>query len=113
MNTSAAQIVKNYLDKYICTNLVKTRKQKYTDQPCARKTLSVAFNISHEMDNLIRSNNANDLPAIQSCLREQIAFMRQELQDRQTFYEKLFRKTALPPDFDRCLHEAWHKIQDS
>lgn len=112
MSDSGAAIVKDYLKKYIYVNQLKTKQNRYIDQHLARKTLSIAFNIIHEMEDLIFSNNANDLHHIKKCLRESLGHIRKELRQRQNFLQRMFVKPQLPPDFDKCVNEAWSEVQE-
>lgn len=110
MQTSAAEIVKSYLEKYICVNVIKTKKNKYVDKPLARSALSVACLIVEEMNNLIRSNKADDFITIKKCLKNQVNEIHQQLREKQTFLQFCFHKTKLPPDFGRCVNDAWYYL---
>lgn len=111
MSNSAAAIVKSFMDKYIFINLLKTKKNRYGDQALARFTLSMACHIAEEMDFLVRSNNANDFLAIKDCMKKYVALIHSELRHRQTLLD-FFTKTKLPPDFGRCVNEAWYRLHD-
>lgn len=107
MQTSAAAIVKSYLEKYICVNVIRTKGNKYEDRVLARSALSIACLIVQEMNDLIRSNKADDFATIKKCLKNQVNEIHHQLQDKQTFFQYCFRKTQLPPDFGRCVNDAW------
>lgn len=112
MGVSGAAIVKNYLERYVSTNLMKTKKNKHSDQPLARFSLSIAYNIIHEMDYLIFSNNANDFDFIKTCLKQNVALLRQELKKRQSVFSGWFTKTLLPEDFGKCVYDAWYSLHE-
>ncbi len=110
MQNSAAKIVKSYFEKYIYIHQIKTKRGKYSNPLLARKILSIAYDISHKMDDLIRSNNSNDLDAIKSCLREKTALLHDELKPR-TWFKVFCKGQPVPTDFGLCVNEAWYKIQ--
>ncbi len=111
MKNSAAAMVKSYLEKYICVNVVKNKHNLYPDRQLARSTLSVAFLIVEQMNNLIRSNRGDDFLAIKDCLKEQTAFIHEALKDKQTTLQSLlFIKTKLPRDFGQCVNDVWHSL---
>lgn len=107
MKTSGAAIVKEYLEKYVFINIFKTKQRKYVDQQLARKSLAVAYDIIHLMEDLIKSNNANDFEVIKKCLRKKVTVIHNELKEKQGFFACLFVQPQLPPDFDKCIHTAW------
>lgn len=107
MKNSAAAMVKSYLEKYIYINVIKSKQNKYSDRELARSMLSVASHIVEQMNDLIRSNRADDFIAIKGCLNDQTALIHEALKDKQTVMQSLFSKTKLPRDFGRCVNDAW------
>lgn len=110
MKYSAAAMVKSYLEIYICVNVTKSKQNRYPDRELARSILSVAFHIVEQMNDLIRSNRADDFPAIKDCLKEQTAFIHEALKDKQTTFQSLFTKTKLPRDFGQSVNDAWYHL---
>ncbi|MBA2654279.1 MAG: hypothetical protein H0U71_04330 [Gammaproteobacteria bacterium] len=111
MGTSGAAIVKNYLEKYVYINSLKTRKNNYLNPNMARISRAIAYNIIHEMEFLILSNQADDYGYIRRYLKEEITELHRELKSHQSFFPWLFTKTTLPSDFGRCVHEAWFELR--
>lgn len=107
---SSAEIVRQYFEKYVFISSLKIRKNKYEDGELARMTLSIAYDIIHEMEHLIRSNHANDTEIIKQYLRQQVGLMHRILKKRQPLIISWFIRTNLPPDFGTCIHEAWFKL---
>jgi hypothetical protein len=112
MKSSAAQSVKGYLEKYICVNSFKMKNNKHKDRELARTCLSVAYDVTHHMNHLIQSNNANDFEAIKTCLRQNVAIIHQTLRSQQSKLAGWFSKTSLPTDFGKCIHAAWSSLQE-
>lgn len=111
MKSSAAEIVRQYFEKYVFISSLKIKKNKYEDGELARMALSIAYDIIHEMEHLIRSNHADDIEIIKQYLRQQVGLMHQILKKRQPLIISWFKRTSLPPDFGTCIHEAWFKLQ--
>jgi hypothetical protein len=110
MKTSAAEIIKSYLEKYIITNELKTKQNRYKDPPLAHQMLAISYSIVQKMDDLIDANQANDFTVIKTYLRQEISAARQEQRKRSTLLHWLLAKPPLPTDFARCLHEAWFDL---
>ena len=109
MYISAAIIIKTYLERYVAINLLKTKNNLHSDQLLARRTLNMASEIITEMDLLIMANRSNDFKHIKTYLKRLVADYHEEMQE-QEFYFLIPKKTQLPSDFGRCLHEAWEKL---
>jgi hypothetical protein len=110
MQTSGAGIIKSNLEKYVLINLLKTQKNKYEDRELARLGLTVASHIVGEMSLLNLSNKGNDFGYIKKFLRRQITFMHREIKNNRSFITNIFKKSELPPDFNKCINQAWVQL---
>jgi hypothetical protein len=109
---SGAIIVKGYAEKFVFINQLKIRKNKYPDPRIARESLSIAYDIIHEMEYLISSNNANNFGKIKNVLEQHSLKMHSNLQKRHSFLRGLFSKTKLPGDFSKFIQAASHKLNE-
>lgn len=112
MSTSAAAIVKKYLEKYAAINVLKTRQNKYKDQPLARNTLAIAYDIIHAMNALILINEGNNYPEIKRNIRKHVGILQRLLKKDQSFFESWFSTIEFPKDFEKCLKTAWCLLQN-
>lgn len=112
MKSSGAHIMKAYLEKYVFVNQYKTKKNKYDDPYIARQSLAIAYNLIHEMEDLIKSNHADNFDQIKKAVKEQVSVMHHVLKERQPKLRMWFLKTTLPSDFSKCLYEGWAKLHE-
>jgi hypothetical protein len=110
METSGAAIIRSYLEKYVLINLLKTQQNKYENRGLARLGLTVASHIVREMSILTLSNKGNDFGYIKKFLRRQVTIMHREIKNNRSFITNIFKKSELPPDFDKCINQAWVKL---
>lgn len=111
MRTSAAAIVQEYLQRYVYISLLKTKKNKNIDPYTARILLASAYNIIHEMEYLEFSNNANNFEHIKNYVKDQVGVIHSELKKQHSYLRRYFVKTTLPSDFEKCVYEAWFRLQ--
>jgi hypothetical protein len=106
VDQSAAELVKQYLEKYILINELKIKNHKYKNLKLARLTRYFAFDIIRHMSELIETNHANNFDEIYSFLKSQEQILRKLCKKVQYGILGTFLSESLPSDFEKCLHAA-------
>jgi hypothetical protein len=106
VDKSAAELVKQYLEKYILINELKIKNHKYKNLKLARLTRYFAFDIIRNMSELIEINHANNFVEIYCFLKSKEHVLSKLCKKVQYGILGVFLPARLPRDFEKCLYAA-------